>query len=224
MKLHTAFQAWLDAGGDTVGQVALAPLPTGGYRLTHLDDATIALRSAEEAQESQAQESLELFTRPEEARAIALYGEEGQFRPLKSAPNLRRGWRLELASVAELQLAIEFFYPAALGVWVAWEEQRLARIPLQETLQRQSGMYAVTKKATAGQIAATMASCCNTNGGCLKTILWATPAEQEVLPADKFLPESELPQANTPPPRVLPLLCNEACNIFIGALRTEIKK
>jgi len=209
MNHHAAFQEWVHTGGRIVGQAAVEPVENG-YRLAHREDAD-AIRAGDLAWDA-----LELFTRPEEARTVALYDEAMAFRPLKTAPNLRRGWRLELETAAELHLAIEFLYPAAIGLWVAQREGRLRSAPLKETLGRQSGMYAVTRKATPGQIDATLASCCNSCGGCLKTILWATPEQKKALPAGKFEAAS--------PADELPLHCHEACNLFVGTLRDEIKK
>lgn len=211
MNHHAAFQEWLEAGGRIIGQVVIEPEENGGgYRLGHQDDVA-AIEAGKLAWDA-----LELFDKPEDARTIALYDGNNVFRPLKTAPNLRRGWRLELAKVGELHLAIEFLYPAAIGIWVAEQAGRLQATPLEETLGRQSGMYAVTRKAAPEQIKATIASCCNNDGGCLKAVLWATPAEQEALPCGKFQAASV--------GKELPLLCQEACNLFVGALRAEIKK
>ncbi len=60
---------------------------------------------------------LKLYEHPEAAREIARYDEKGDYRPLKTAPNLRRGWLLQLKNVEEMVLALEFFYPAALTLY-----------------------------------------------------------------------------------------------------------
>ena len=52
-----------------------------------------------------------------------------QYRPLKTAPNLRHGWRLEVANLAELRLALDLFYPGRLAALAAWEAHRLATTP-----------------------------------------------------------------------------------------------
>ncbi len=38
---------------------------------------------------------LEIFRNPEDAIEIARYDDDGNYRPLKTAPNLRHGWRME---------------------------------------------------------------------------------------------------------------------------------
>jgi len=201
-NITSEFAAWLAAGGYRVGEVAIASLPGGGYRLTHWEEATRA--------------DLTRYTVPEDARAIAMYDDAGEFRPLKTAPSLRRGWALELPDLPALVRALDYFYPAALGVWHAWKQGRLQRVPLRDTLERQTGMYAVTKKATDEEINRVVARCCNSEGGCLKTILWEISPGNPVrsLPAGKF----------SPPEPWFPLLCNEGCNLLVGAIRAEVKK
>ena len=185
-----------------MGEVAISPLPGGGYRLTHWEEAS--------------RDDLTLYTVPEDARAIAMYDDRGEFRPLKTAPTLRHGWALELPDLPALVQALSYFYPAALGVWHAWKQGRLQRVPLRHTLERQSGMYAVTKKATDEEINRVVARCCNSGNGCLKTILW------EIVPGN---PVRSLPDEKFSPPEPwFPLLCNEGCNLLVGAIRAELKK
>ena len=67
-----------------IGEVGLSAATTAGrYALRHRDDAL-----AEDG-------GLQLFTQPEDAEEIARYDDAGAYRPLKTAPNLRHGWRLE---------------------------------------------------------------------------------------------------------------------------------
>ena len=56
--------------------------------------------------------------RVEELRALAQSTESGAFRPLKCAPNLRRGWRTSAASAAELDGALNHLYPGAVPVFL----------------------------------------------------------------------------------------------------------
>ncbi len=84
------------------------------------NDFSLRYRKDQNVHESQ----LKLYTRPEAAREIARYDEKGNYRPLKAAPNLCRGWLLQLRNIEEMALALDFFYPAALSLYGAW----LARI------------------------------------------------------------------------------------------------
>ena len=166
---------------------------------------------------------LQLFNTPQAAREIARFDEAGNFRPLKSAPNLRRGWRLALSSIADLREALDFFYPAMLGTLLAHERGVLEIMPLRETLNRQSGMYAVTKKISNAQANKLIGGFCRSDGGCLKTILWQIEPDAPVtsLPASKFDPQVN--QLGTAEPAI-PLLCAEACNLLVAAARRAMKK
>jgi len=50
---------------------------------------------------------LQTFRSTEDAIDIAKYDDAGNYRPLKTAPNLRRGWRLEITTLPELKRARE---------------------------------------------------------------------------------------------------------------------
>lgn len=216
--IQSSFEAWLAGGGRRVGEVAIRRQEpdADAFVLTHWQD------------EKQEAETLEIFTEPEEAHRLALYDGAGQYRPLKTAPNLRRGWRLEVRGLDALCRALEFFYPAALGVRSAFERNRLEVTPLRETLNRQTGMYAVTKKISNPEADAVIADCCRSGGGCLKTILWPLEAGSPVtsLPPEKFDPAANQLQAGLGAGKTdaFPLLCNEACNLLVAAIRTAVKK
>src|SRR2546425_1052583 len=49
---------------------------------------------------------LKLFKDPEDAAEIARYDDAGNYRALKTAPNLRHGWRFEIADLAGLRRAL----------------------------------------------------------------------------------------------------------------------
>ncbi len=78
---------------------------------------------------------------------IARFDDEGKYRPLKTAPNLRHGWRLLLRDADEVRQAIDFFYPGRIAVWLAYTEGRLNCTSLRATLERQTGMYRVSGAA-----------------------------------------------------------------------------
>jgi hypothetical protein len=89
---------------------------------------------------------------------------------------------------------------------------------LRDTLARQTGMYAVTKKITDAQAQMMIGGFCRTDGGCLKRILWDVAPGVPVtsLPAEKFQMRGA---ADT-----LPLLCHEACNLLVAKAREVVKK
>ena len=192
-----------------VGQIVVRK-SGGGIVLSHRDD--------------EAQEDLQIFRSSEDAIEIAKYDDAGNYRPLKTAPNLRHGWRLELDTLEALMRTLDYFYPGRLAVFAAWKKGMLQTTPLRETLDRQSGMYRVAAKISDSQADDLVADFCRSNGGCLRTILWKRDARETVastkLPTEKFDPAYDQVEASAQPgstiPATVPLLCQEACNLLIA--------
>ena len=189
--LTASLAAWLNAGGSRLGQLTIHAV-ADGYELRHHEDKS--------------REDLALFTRWEDARVLANVDDAGAFRPLKTAPNLRHGWRLTLATVAEVRKALDYFLPAMLGVAESFARGELAAVPLRATLDRQTGMYAVTKKITDEQARTMVERFC---AGCLKHRLWELTA-----PASAPAPAAA---------GAFPLLCQEACNLLVAEARKVVK-
>ncbi|MCX7869119.1 MAG: DR2241 family protein [Terrimicrobiaceae bacterium] len=156
--------------------LARGPLTIGQIRV-HPD---FVIHHAREEREAQA----EVFHSPEAAANLARWDESGAFRPLKTAPNLRRGWRLELECLGDVRLAIEYFYPSALGHAAARLRGEFRPVALRDYLARQSGMYAVTRKATDAEIEECIREVCGP-GRCLNHIAWEVA---KGLPAPRLAP------------------------------------
>jgi sirohydrochlorin cobaltochelatase len=192
-------------------------MPIGHFVLSHREEETL--------------DELKSFRSAEDAIDIARYDDAGNYRPLKTAPNLRHGWRLELDTFDELRRALDYFYPGRLAVFAAWKSERLETTPLRQTLDRQSGMYRVAAKISDSQINDLVADFCRSNGGCLRTILWKRDREGAIastkLPKEKFDPAcdqmavSNLSGSATP--ATVPLLCQEACNLLVAECRKIMK-
>lgn len=161
---------------------------------------------------------------PEDAAGLALYDDAGAYRPLKTVPNLRHGWRLLVPDEAARTLALDGFYPARLGAWRLFQAGRLVTTPLRETLGRQTGMYRVTAKITDAQADELVGRFCRSDGGCLRTILWkrdaAGSAPSTRLPPEKFDPAHDQAGAGG---TFVPLLCQEACNLLVAEVRAVVK-
>jgi len=167
---------------------------------------------------------LQTFRNAEHAIEIAKYDDAGNYRPLKTAPNLRHGWRLELDNSEELSRALDYFYPGRLAMFAAWKNGRLQTTPLRATLARQSGMYRVAAKISDSQINDVVADFCRSDGGCLRTIVWKRDQDGAIastkLPSEKFDPACDQVQALARPgsaiPATVPLICQEACNLLVA--------
>jgi sirohydrochlorin cobaltochelatase len=181
----------------------------------------------------------ETFQNAEDAIEIAKYDDAGNYRSLKTAPNLRHGWRLELRTQEELKRAIDHFYPGRVAIFVAWRRGLLRTTSLRETLDRQSGMYRIAANISDAQIDDLVAHFCRSNGGCLRTILWKRDQRGTIastkLPKQKFDPASDQVQTPSEPradkasratgtaPATVPLLCQEPCNLLVAACRKVVK-
>ena len=192
------------------GQVLIQQTNAGAFVLCHRDDehagALKVLRGADEAIE------------------IAKFDDAAHYRPLKTAPNLRHGWRLELSDLSELRRALDYLYPGRLEVFAAWAEDRLHATPLRETLDRQSGMYRVAAKISDEEVDRVVAKVCRSDGGCLRTILWKrdkageTPSSQ--LPQEKFdSTHDQTGRGET----TIPLLCQEICSVLLNDCLAAVK-
>jgi hypothetical protein len=191
--------------------------------------------------DDQAHGDLQIFQEPEDAIGIARYDDAGKYRPLKTAPNLRHGWRLELRTLDGLKRGLDHFYPGRLAIFIAWKTGRLRATPLRETLGRQSGMYRIAAKISDSQADDLIADFCRSNGGCLRTILWNRDQGGAIastrLPKEKFDPTCDQVQAAVEPGEsalaktttdqtilaTVPLLCQEPCNLLVAACRNIVK-
>jgi sirohydrochlorin cobaltochelatase len=190
----------LRSGRHRIGQILLG----SDFTLRHAAD--------------EGRNDLVVHTSPADARVIARYDEGGNFRPLKTAPNLKRGWLLEAGSLEGMELALEFFYPAALGMWLSQLRGKLHPTSLRETLDRQTGMYRITQLLREDQASELVARCCTSEGGCLRTILWDLAPGHPIT----TLPSSKLSLEELPSNRI-PLLCRELCNLVVAAARPIAK-
>lgn len=181
--------------------------------------------------DDKAVDQLKIFRSAEDAIEIAKHDDAGNYRPLKTAPTLRHGWRLELETLRDLRRALDYFYPGRLTMFAVWKSDKLQTTSLRETLDRQSGMYRVAAKISDSQINDLVTDFCRSDSGCLRTILWKRDAEGAIastkLPKDKFDPAYDQGQAlggpGSAPPATVPLLCQEACNLLIAECRKVVK-
>src|SRR5216117_4058549 len=201
------------------GEIFVQKTTSGRFVMSHRDDESV--------------DHLQTFRNAQDAIEIAKYDDAGNYRPLKTAPNLRHRWRLELATVEELRRALDYFYPSRLAVFAAWKSGYLKTTALRETLDRQSGMYRVATKISDPQINDLVADFCRSDRGCLRTILWKRDRNGVIastkLPKEKFDPGVDqitaLNQPGSPPPATaaalatVPLFCQEPCNLLVAECR-----
>lgn len=154
------------------GDLAVGILPSD-FELRHVADSDI---------DSSALRLLE----GNEVRAMAQLTESGQFRPLKSAPTLRRGWRATPRGAEELGLTLNQLYPGAVADWFAALSPEPPVTSYRQFTERQTGMYRITTfldDATAG---AAIRACCDKDF-CVKRRLWTVNGLAPDAPAEKSL-------------------------------------
>jgi hypothetical protein len=134
-------------------------------------------------------------------RKVALFTATGQFRPLKSAPDLQRGWRLVCRDEQELWRAIHELYPGSLADWHAVQAGAASPTHYREFTNRQSGMYRITQLLSDEQAAQVISACCRPEF-CLKQRFWTV----EGLSADTPKQKSAIP-------------CLEPCAILLELAR-----
>ena len=203
-------EEWLRRGRFCVGEIAITHAADGSFALCHRDD--------------EACDDLVAHGSAEAAAEIVRYDDAGGYRPLKTAPTLRHGWRLFLSNAAAVREALDAFYPGRLAAYSAFCHGRLLATPLRETLARQSGMYRAAAKISDEGVELLVADFCRSDGGCLRTILWSRDAAGEpasrALPPSKFDPEYDQIGMGD---RAVPLLCQEACNLLVAQARKVVK-
>lgn len=159
-----------------------------GWELRHVEDrekSASALRTV----------------KPGEGRSLAQFTATGEFRPLKSAPTLQSGWRMDAADDTELELALNALYPGAVADWHAAQSPNPPVTHYREFAGRQSGMYRITARLSDAQVTGVIQACC-TKGNCLKRRLWSV----EGLPPDGPVAKSLIP-------------CLEPCAVLLETAR-----
>lgn len=201
---------WLAKGLRCIGQIAIEPGNDGNFVLRHREDA--------------GRNDLTSASSADEAATLARFDDGGNYRALKTAPNLRHGWKLRLKNLADLRLALDLFYPGRLAAFLAFERNELTTTALRGTLERQTGMYRIAAQIRDEQVDKLVGEFCRSDGGCLRTILWRRDAVGTVpssrLPPDKFDPQHDQTGRTEP---VIPLLCQEACNLLIAEARNIVQ-
>ena len=210
-------QALVAGKVSRIGQLEIVP-SDGGFVLCHRDDVGRNDLTHYEI---------------DDAFEIAKFDESGNYRPLKTAPNLRRGWKIFARELLQVEQVIDAIYPGRLAVLHAFKSGQLTTTSLRETLNRQSGMYRIARKISDEQIDELVGNFCRSDGGCLRTILWKCDASDKIasskLPPEKFDPRvDQYLSPKKPRPTIaatesIPLLCQEACNLLVAACRDAVK-
>ncbi len=141
----------------------------------------------------------------ESLRDLASHTQDGAFRPLKSAPNLRSGWRALPTSSQELMQALDHVYPGGLADWHAARQVPPPVTHYRDYVNRQTGMYRITQMLTDTQVRDAALAACHKDF-CLKQRLWGG---------------AELPPDATEEKSLIP--CLEPCPILLEFARKSMR-
>jgi len=164
-----------------------------------------------EADRSRSPRALVTHRDPFAARTLATFTDDGKYRPLRSAPNLRRGWRIVGLDFPKAVAALDCFYPGAVAHWHAWKRGKLAVTSYRSCAARQTGMYRITTKLGADEVRR-VAACCCSDGECLKVPLW------DVDERTKLATEKPSRPAST-----LAIPCPEPCSLLLSFARKAVR-
>lgn len=160
-----------------------------GFELRHVDDSAApasALRTVSCG----------------DLRQLAVSTASGEYRPLKSAPNLVRGWRHDAASPRQLADALHLLYPATLPDWWAAETGAAKPANFTEVAGKQLGRSKILREFEGPSLAAAVAIACGP-AACAKCRRWNGPGLAPEPPGTKSL-----------------VPCLEPCPLFLGFART----
>jgi sirohydrochlorin cobaltochelatase len=127
-----------------------------------------------------------------------------------------------LASAEDLRQALDQFYPAGVGLFLALRQGTLETENLRDKLERQTGMYRFARTISERGAQRLVRETCGPAHQCAKRILWQidanTPLDDSA--ASRFNGiVGDLPEA-----AAIPLLCREACNHFVAECRRVAKE
>ncbi|MBV0924559.1 hypothetical protein KTS45_10150 [Halomicroarcula limicola] len=193
----------------TWGQLAITVSLTGGgdrvYELRHEDDQAEIDRGEALA--------LDTYEDPLDARELAKHDDDGQYRPLKTAPTLQTGWEFAALGPADLVEAVHAFYPATVQNWYREREGEFDVNHWHETVERQTGIYGVVQTWDRGEghehVDWVAEACCD-DSQCLKRREWEYDEETALDPGGNQTDEGEFP-------------CREPCSLVISAARKWTK-
>lgn len=157
-------------------QVWIARLPDGGFELRHQADRHLPPDSLRPMALVQ-------------LHALAQKTDDGQFRPLRSSPDLARGWRALARNPAELGQALDQLYPGFLADAWSLETGRAQPMSWDAYLHRQLGRARALATFAPVALADAIDTGCAPHR-CLRRRTWSAPL---AIPPDPAAYKSSIP-------------------------------
>jgi hypothetical protein len=165
------------------------------YDLRHVDEAAAD------------RDALTAYSDPYEARRLRKTDDDGDYRPLSTAPTLPHGWAFVDLDPDAVVRAVEGFYPATIANWHREREGTLDVTHWHEAVSRQTGIYGVVRTWDRGrghEHVNWVAEACCVDSQCLKRREWEYDDETplDVPGGDGVFP------------------CREPCSMVVATART----
>ncbi len=188
----------IENGTATIGQISIKTVGKR-FELRHIDD------------EEKSVDQLTTYSKASDAREIAFYNDTGDYRPLRTSPDLKTSWLLVVKDQDDLLQALDYFYPATAGLSRLYFTDSLDVCHFRDKLGRQTGMYRSARTISDSAANQLINRCCDPRNSCLKKRLWGLTAEKRT---DLKL---------TAPEGAVDLICQEPCNILVAEARKAAK-
>ncbi len=178
----------------TWGELVLTVRLTGGFRreyeVRHVEDRGKDVSA------------LHTHDDPTAVRDLTRFTDEGEYRPLKTAPTLPTGWLFETSSADDCYRVVDWVYPATVANWYLERDGNLDVTHFDETAARQTGIYAEVENLDRDSLEAAVTACCH-DSQCRKRREWDASEGDEL---DAPRGDGEFP-------------CREPCSLFVAACR-----
>ncbi|MFT4905707.1 MAG: hypothetical protein ACI8UR_002286 [Natronomonas sp.] len=211
---ETAFLRWLETAAETDvperyealvesidaswGQLAI--------EIALADDGHRTYNVRNEADADREYSALEVHTDPLDARELVKHGDNGKYRPLKTAPTLPTGWAFVDLDGRSLARTVDIIYPATIANWHLEREGDLDVSHWHETIERQTGIYGVIEtwdRQEGHEHVNWVAEACCADSQCLKRREWEYDEDTDL---DVDGGDGAFP-------------CREPCSLVISAAR-----
>ncbi|MFC3960150.1 DR2241 family protein [Halovivax cerinus] len=149
--------------------------------------------------------ALDRLDRLRDLRDRIRFDDEGEFRPLRSAPTLPTGWYCPGLDGATLARAVETVYPATITDWARECEGSLDVTHFRVTADRQTGIYDRVAALDRSALDAVVRTCC-VDDACLKRRRWEYDDKESV----------DVPRGNGTFP------CREPCSMVLERARESV--
>jgi len=206
-KCSEKLRSAIASGIHQIGEIEIQSFDSNGrFKLCHVADG--------DGHEGSGGGDLTIYQGPAGARELASEAADGSNRFLKAQENLRRGWVMLLGSVEDLRQALDQFYPACVGLWLAEQDGTLEVEHLRDKLKRQSGMYQRVRVLSDEALQKLVSQTCSSVVPCARKLMWQLDANTPLQPSAASRCSGI--SAGTAAGEAIPLLCREACNHFVA--------